>query len=155
MNTIIEELLHHPFTRYAIHRSMRVIDQHTSSKKWLPQIKSVRQIVRDYYHTRDHYYTINGKKHGPYIKRWFNGNLRSISEYVDDLLHGKRIVYDEYENRIFEYECLYGKLHGVYKEWWGGWNYQQVERKKLEREFKNGEPISTCKRWSFDGGVVK
>lgn len=82
MNTIIEELLHHPLTRYATHRIMRVLDPWVYTKKWLPQIIVVQ---KDY---GIQYTLINGKKNGPSII-YASSRIAIIkSEYVNGILHG-------------------------------------------------------------------
>lgn len=60
---------------------------------------------------------VDGKKNGVF-KEWYpNGNIKEVSLFRDDELHGRRICYWSNGSKRFHVNYINGVMDGVYEEW--------------------------------------
>lgn len=116
MNSIIETLLEYEWTEYTVHRMIRVVDQHVSTKKWLPQIVIKSWYTDDKIKAEKTY--VGGKLNGPYTSWYKNRQLSNKSIFLNGVRHG--LLHSWWSNGNLYIECTYihGKLHGLYKIWY-------------------------------------
>lgn len=93
MDCIIETLLEYEWTEFKVHRMVRVIDQHISTKKWLPQI-----VIKVNYE---------------------DGIARTFKTYVGRNLCGSYTVYNCEGTLFIKNDFVNNEVHGRYTEWWG------------------------------------
>ncbi len=60
---------------------------------------------------------LNGLKNGVF-KEWYkNGQIKEVSLFRDDELHGRRIWYWPNGSKRFHVNYIEGQMNGVYEEW--------------------------------------
>lgn len=77
------------------------------------------------------------------VTLWDNGNIRSLTEYQDNQLHGKDIGWYEGGQKYWEKDYHRGQLHGKDIGWYE--NRQKYWEKDYHRAQLHGKSIGWCK----------
>ncbi len=96
----------------------------------------------------EHYY-INGKMNGTNISYWYNGNIMSICQYIDDMPHGIAEQFYENGEKCEEIHYEYGKKCGKHERWYKGGIIKSIAY--YVNDMINGQYIE----YRDDGSVYK
>lgn len=150
MQTIIEELLDYKYTVFSIHQLIRVVDQHVSSKKWLPQIEIIEEMDSEDENYEYKYTTINGKEHGMF-EEWIRGFKVVECHYVHGKLHGL------FQNTSETCQYIDGEKNGIYEKYWNHmWSiYDEPKKKHTKGTYLKGKLHGQSETWYRSGQLHK